>query len=451
MEILFLLLGIVLGIVLGYFISNSRGAGISKKEHRQIQQDILNLQMEKSALSAQLKQKHIIIEKAEKELKEASLNVITFSKYQSELEAINNNLREKLNEQKQEQEKQHLKMLQEFENVSSKVIRQNSDDFSRASKERLEMLLKPFQEKVKELETQVKSSYEKTLTESYSLREMVMNLAELNKQIGLEAQNLTKALKGEKKMQGNWGENLLEVVLEKSGLQENYHYVREEQLKNEEGTIYRPDVIVNLPESKHLVIDSKVSLNAYEASFNADEVEEQEFKLKDHIKAVKDHINTLGGKNYHKLHGINSPDFVLMYIPVEPAFNLAMQYAPELFSLALEKNVVIVTNSTLLATLKTVAGIWKQEDQKRNVLAIAEMGGKLYDKFAGFVEDMEKIGSSIGAASKAHEAAFNKLAQGRGNLLSQAEKLKKMGAKANKSINNHLLKNDDDSKHSDIQ
>lgn len=429
---------------MGYLIASIRGTGISRAEYQHVQLEIQKLQTENSVLVVQLKQKEIDVEKVEKELKEASLNVLTLSKFQSELEAVNKSLREKLLEQKQEHEKQHLLLVKEFENISSKVLRQNSDDFSKVSKERLELLLKPFQEKVKDLENQVKSSYEKTLTESHSLREMVMSLAELNRQIGVEAHNLAKALKGEKKIQGNWGESLLEVVLEKSGLQENYHYVREEQLKNEEGIAFRPDVIINLPEGKHLVIDSKVSLNAYEGCFNAEDAVEQEHKLKEHIKAIKEHIHSLGSKNYQKLHGINSPDFVLMYIPVEPAFTLAMQYAPDLFSLALEKNVVIVTNSTLLATLKTVAGIWKQENQKRNVLEIAEMGGRLYDKFAGFIEDMEKIGNAIGTASKAHEAAFNKLIKGKGNLLSQAEKLRKMGAKANKAINQNLREKNDD-------
>jgi DNA recombination protein RmuC len=444
MEILLLVIGLGAGLALGYFIASFKNTAKSQVELQNLQQQLQKLYNENSAVQAKLQQKELQELKIEKELKEAQQNVLQLSSLQSQLETTNLNLRERLAEQKLEMEKQHEKMVKEFENISSKVLRQNSDDFSKTSKERLELLLKPFQEKVKELETQVKTSYEQSIKESSSLREMVNGLAELNKQIGSEAQNLTKALKGEKKLQGNWGEGLLEIILEKSGLQENLHFVREESIRNSEGQLLRPDVIVNLPDQKHLVIDSKVSLNAYAESFSAEDELVAESKIKEHVKAIKEHINTLASKNYQKLHGINSPDFVLMYIPIEPAFTFAIQTDPQLFVYALDRNVVMVTNSTLLATLKTVAGIWKQEDQKKNVQQIAEMGGKLYDKFVGFVEDMEKIGKALTNASSAHEDAFKKLSTGRGNLINQAEKLKKMGSTSAKSLDDKLLGNADD-------
>jgi DNA recombination protein RmuC len=265
-------------------------------------------------------------------------------------------------------------------------------------------------------------------------------LASLNQQMSQDAINLTKALKGERKTQGNWGEYLLEVLLEKSGLRKGEHYQREVVLKNEDNKTYRPDVIVNLPGDKHLVIDSKVSLLAYDAYCNCEEEALQQAHLIAHIQSVKNHYQELSKKKYQHLPGLQSPDFVLMYIPIEPAFNLAMQHDRDMFIEALNYNIVFVTTSTLLATLRTVEGVWKQESQKNNVLKIARESGLLYDKFVGFVEDLKAIGKNIESSHSSYQAAMNKLTDGKGNLIKKVEQLKNLGARTTKSLDNGILK-----------
>lgn len=249
-----------------------------------------------------------------------------------------------------------------------------------------------------------------------------------------EAQNLTTALKGQSKTQGNWGEMILERVLEKSGLTPGQEYETQSNLKDEEGRRFQPDVIVKLPEDKHLVVDSKVSLLAYEACINESDSDIAETRIKEHVASMRSHVSDLSSKSYDALHGINSPDFVLMFVPVEPAFTMAMQADDGLFDFAFSKGVVIVTPSTLLATLRTVANIWRQEKQNRNVLEIARLSGRLYDKFVGFYGDMEEIGNRLGRSQEAYEAALNKLRSGRGNLVRSVEEIKKLGAKAQKSL-----------------
>jgi DNA recombination protein RmuC len=264
-------------------------------------------------------------------------------------------------------------------------------------------------------------------------------LANLNQQMSQDAINLTRALKGERKTQGNWGEYLLEVLLEKSGLKKDEHYRREVVLKNDENKIYRPDVIVNLPGQKHLIIDSKVSLMAYDAYCNCDDEALQLLHLNSHLQSIRSHFVELSKKEYHHLLGINSPDFVLMYIPIEPAFNLAMQHDRELFIDALNYNIVFVTTSTLLATLRTVEGVWKQESQKNNVLKIARESGLLYDKFANFVEDLKAVGKSIESSQTSYLAAMNKLTEGKGNLIRKVQQLKTLGARTTKTIDTSIL------------
>ncbi len=349
------------------------------------------------------------------------------------------NMAARVRENKQELEALHTTMLEQFTLISGRVLKENSQEFSLRSTEKLALVLDPLKEKIQKFEQKVQDTYEKNLKDHTSLKSLIENLRDLNYQIGADAKNLTLALKGEKKTQGNWGENILEKLLERSGLEKEVHYRREVSLNDENGKLNRPDVIIDLPEGKHIIIDSKVSLNAYEACYNSEEDEMMEIKLKEHLRCLKSHIQLLSNKKYEQLPGLNTPDFVLMFIPIEPAFNLAMQHDNTLFHFALDRNIVLVTNSTLLATLKTIASLWKQESQKKHVLEIAEESGRLYDKFVGFVADMESIGAHIDATRKSYDGAFNKLRQGKGNLISRADKIKKLGAKAGKSLEENLV------------
>jgi DNA recombination protein RmuC len=265
---------------------------------------------------------------------------------------------------------------------------------------------------------------------------------ELNRQISDEAQNLTKALKGDNKKQGNWGEVILEKVLERSGLVRDREYRMQVSLQMPDGSRYQPDVIIDLPDDKHLVIDSKVSLIAYERLVNAETEDERKLYSKAHVESIRAHVAGLSAKNYHDLYQINSPDFVLLFVPIESSFSFAVQIDAELFSDAWDKRVVIVSPSTLLATLRTISSMWKQERQNRNVLEIARLSGEMYDKFVGFVGDMEGIGKNIKQSQEAYDKAINKLTDGRGNLTITAEKIKKLGAKANKQIDQKYIGED---------
>ncbi len=330
--------------------------------------------------------------------------------------------------------------LQQFSSVSNQVLVNNAEHFKKASAENLENILTPLKERIKEFEAKVDTTYEKSLRENTALKEQITMLAHLNQQMSQDAINLTRALKGERKTQGNWGEYLLEVLLEKSGLKKDEHYRREVVLRNDDNKVYRPDVIVNLPGGKHLVIDSKVSLLAYDAYCNCDDETLQLVHLNNHIQSIRTHFSELSKKEYHQLAGINSPDFVLMFIPIEPAFNLAMQHDRELFIDALNYNIVFVTTSTLLATLRTVEGVWKQESQKNNVLKIARESGLLYDKFANFVEDLKAIGKSIESSQSSYLAAMNKLTEGKGNLIRKVQQLKVLGARTTKTIDTNFIR-----------
>jgi DNA recombination protein RmuC len=310
----------------------------------------------------------------------------------------------------------------------------NSEKFVARNKESLDKLLVPLSEKITDFRARVERTHDQGVRDRAELVAQLRTLGELNQQMSAEARNLTTALKGQSKAQGNWGELVLATVLEKSGLVEGREYLTQASLKSEDGKRQQPDVLVCLPEGKHLVIDAKVSLVAYERCVNEDDEGRREAALKEHIQSVKSHVLELGRKRYDALYEIRSPDFTLMFVPVEPAFVLAVQADDSLFDFAFRQNVVMVTPSTLLATLRTVANIWRQEKQTRNAIDIAEKSGLLYDKFVGFFEDMQRIGEQIGRSQEAYDAAMNKLSSGRGNLVSQVQRLKELGAKAKKAL-----------------
>ena len=386
------------------------------------------------ALVAELRRQ--IAQRDEKQLT-LEEQLYAFNQRNGELSAEVKSLTERLATERQQLETIQERFRTEFETISTKLIAENTSNLNRQSAESLETVLKPLKEKLGEFKVSLDKTHDATTTNSALLKEQVSR-------IGVEAANLSKALKGDVKALGNWGENMLDQILEKSGLQRDVHYRRQRGAKDAEGDQRFLDVIVELPERRNLVIDSKVSLRAYEESVNApDETARQEW-LSQHIESMRKHFKELGGKRYQDIHDINSPDFVLMYVPVEAAFFAAIAREPGLFAEALDHNVVLITNSTLLATLRTVAHVWRLADQQKHVLEIADRGGKLYDKFVGFVEDLQSVGKSLGDAHAAWEKAANKLQTGPGNLVRQAEQLKILGAKAAKSLPNALLEKADE-------
>ncbi|RXF71989.1 DNA recombination protein RmuC [Arcticibacter tournemirensis] len=300
------------------------------------------------------------------------------------------------------------------------------------------MLLHPLKENIKAFENKVDKVYQTEAAERNILKGEISKLMELNRQISDEANNLTKALKADSKKQGNWGEVVLDRILEASGLIQNESYIKQSSFTDENGNRLQPDVVVTLPDNKHLIIDSKVSLIAYNKLVNCETEIERIQYLNDHITSIRSHIKNLCSKNYCDLYSINSPDFVLLFVPIESSFAIAVQHDIELFEFAWNKRVVIVTPSTLLATLKTISSVWKQEQQTRNAIDIATRAGALYDKFAGFLDDLKKIGDNLDKAKDAYSDAFNKLSSGNGNLIGRVETLKKLGAKTSKQISNEI-------------
>lgn len=337
-------------------------------------------------------------------------------------------------EQKLSASTMQSQLTMQFENLAQKIFDEKSAKFNVQNSQQLSSLLDPLKERIKDFEKKVEETYSTERVERGQLKGEISKLIELNHSMSKEAQNLALALKGENKTQGNWGEMILENILERSGLRKGEEFFTQETLRGSEGEILRPDVIVKLPDGKHLIVDSKMTLKAYEASVSAETLIEKEKYAIAHIESLKKHVSDLSGKKYHLAEQIISPDFVMLFMPLEPAFALAFQLKPDLFETAWEKNIAIVSPTTLLATLRTVASLWKQERQQKNALDIAKKGGDLYDKFAGIVKDLETLGERLNSAQKVHADITAKMSTGRGNLISQVEKLKELGAKAEKNL-----------------
>lgn len=353
----------------------------------------------------------------------------------SALKTEKNFLQEKLDNQIQQTEELQKRLTSEFENIANRVMKQRTEEFTATNQKQIGDMLNPLKEKIVAFEQTVQSTYEKELREKVSLGEELKKLTEMNRQMSLDATNLTNALKGDAKKQGNWGEVILERVLERSGLTLGQEYRREDVVEGSNGEVIRPDVIIYLPDNKHIIIDSKVSLVAYERYVSAEDDILREKAIKEHILSIRNHVKGLSEKNYQNARNINTPDFVLLFMPIEAAFAAAVQNDTELFSYAWEKHIVIVSPTTLLATLRTIASIWKQENQTKNAQEIARLSGTLYDKLVGFAEDMEKIKLNIERADKAYDEAVKKLKDGKGNVIRTAEKIKELGAKTgNKAL-----------------
>ncbi len=351
-------------------------------------------------------------------------------------------LDENFRNQKAEVEQLQVKFKTEFENIANRLLEEKSIRFTAQNAQQLQTVLTPLREKIKEFEENVDRKFLEETREKTSLKKELEQLTQLNQQLSQDAHNLTSALKGQNKMQGDWGELQLETLLEKSGLQKGIHFLSQATFRDEDGAAKRPDFIIQLPENKQLIVDSKVSLTAFERYFNAADSVEREQHLKAHVSSIRSHVDNLSRTNYQTLYSINTPDYMLLFVPLEGALNAASQADPRLFTDALERNIVIVTTSSLLATLRTVAHLWKQEKQTKSVLEIARQSGLLYDKFVAFVEDLRNVGARLDNARTAYDDAMHKLTNaGRpgDTLIGKAEKIKELGARATKSLPAELL------------
>ncbi len=451
MEIIYITGAAIIGFLIAYIVlgSNYRKKLISHQNTLQV------LEKEKLTSSLELENRIGIFEERisnlnnEKEKTDAETIMLREQLNEknsdiARMQTMQEQLQERLEKQKDELTELQQKFTTEFENLANKIFKQHSQEFVQTSGKNLNELINPLKERLQTFEKKVQDAYDVERHDKISLKQEVKNLFELNRKLSEDAENLTRALKGDTKKQGNWGEIVLERVLERSGLTKGVEYETQVSTRDEEGQILRPDVVIHLPENKHLIIDSKVSLLAYESFVSSENPEEKEKYINQHVASVRNHIKGLSDKNYQAAYNFDTPDFVLLFLPVEPAFSAALQHDPDLFSYAWERKIVLVSPTTLLATLKTVSSIWKQEKQTQNALEIARQGGALYDKFVNFIEDMQKIGNQLNTLSKTYDEANKKLSTGSGNLVRRAERLKKLGVKSLKSIPSQYLLNEDD-------
>ena len=433
MEILFFIIGLAVGFIIAFLFLKSKKV-ISIEEANKLNEQINELKIEAGKLSERIK----ILEgdkiALQSDLKNEREKSEKLTSENSSLKSDYINLQQKLSEQKSEIEELQQKFTKEFENLANRIFDEKGKKFTEQNKEKLSEILNPLKEKISEFEKKVEETSKESIRGHSSLKEQLEMLRQMNQQITQEAKNLTEALKGQTKTQGNWGEFILESILEKSGLVKGREYSVQESLTTESGKRYQPDVIINLPENKSIIIDSKVSLIAYERYVSSEDETEKAKALRDHVLSIRSHLKNLSSKNYQSLYNLNSLDFVLLFMPIEPAFALAVQNDVNLFNDAFEMNIVIVSPSTLLATLRTIASIWRQENQNRNAMEIARQAGALYDKFVNFYNDLIDVGKKLDLAKNSYEEAMKKIHDGRGNLIVGVEKMKQLGAKASKSI-----------------
>ena len=448
MEILYIILAFILGAVLAYFILKS--SSVSRKSYEELQQNftqkeadfnkiIAEISAQNKAQIQKIAEQQELNERQNSEIKDLQNDKNQLIGLKSQLAAQNESLQQLLDSQKEEIVKIQEEAKLQFENLANKILEEKTLKFTEQNQQNLKNILNPLQEKITDFEKKVENTHKESIDYHAALRQQILGLKEMNLQMSKETLNLTKALKGDSKIQGNWGELVLERVLEKSGLEKGREYEIQKSFTTEEGNRVQPDVIINLPDGKKMIVDSKVSLTAYEKYINEEDDEQKSSFLKEHVNSLKRHVEQLGSKNYQHLYQMESPDFVLLFIPIEPAFAIALNEDTQLYNKAFEKNIVIVTPSTLLATLRTIDSMWTNQKQQENAYEIARQAGALYDKFDGFVTDLVKIGKKMDEAKTEYEGAMNKLVDGKGNLITSVQKLKIMGAKAKKSLPDAIL------------
>jgi len=433
MDYILAVIALAVGATAGFFIAYFK----SKSETSRLEERNSNLDEQLTETEQKLE---ALQQEKENQLKEERDRSADLDRQLAGLKSDYSSLQEKLAEQKGELANMQEELKIQFENLANKILDEKSEKFSKQNKESLDQILNPLGLKLEEFKKKVEETYEKGTQERSGLREQIKNMVQLNQQMSEDAKNLTKALKGDSKAQGNWGEVVLASILEKSGLRKDEEYFTQQSETTDDGRRLQPDVVVKLPDEKFLIVDSKVSLTAFERFTSADDETSAQSALKQHVLSVKAHVKGLSDKNYPQIYADKTPDFVLLFIPVEPAFAAALQTEPNLYNEAFEKNIVIVSPSTLLATLFTINTIWKRDRQNKYALEIADRGGALYDKFVLFAESLEEVGHRIEQTQKSYDEAKSRLAEGSGNVIRQVEMLKELGAKATKQLPESMKK-----------
>jgi len=431
-QLLFLVIGLVLGGAIARLLLKLKlqNGHIDKKD---LEENYIS-----KALHQQLQQQSDL---QQENLYEKDEELRVLNARLASQEQIILNLEEKLDVQKQELQRLEERARNEFENLANRLLEEKSQKFTTQNQEQLHHILHPLREKIKAFEENMEKRFLEETRDRVSLKKEIEHLRTLNQQLSADANNLASALKGDNKTQGDWGEIQLELLLQKAGLVKDIHYLAQPSF-SDNGRQKRPDFIINLPDDKQLVIDSKVSLKAYDQFCQSEDDLESKATLKAHLDSIRQHVKNLSSKNYQQLYQINSPDYLLLFIPIEPAFALAIQEDQRLFLDALEENIVIVSSSTLLATMRTVSFIWKQEKQKKSVLEIARQSGLLYDKFCNFVDDLRSIGQRLNQAQSSYHDAMNKLVDSKkygDTLVGRAERIRALGARTTKRLPGDLL------------
>jgi DNA recombination protein RmuC len=433
MEIILLGVGLVAGGIVGWWI-----AGLKFKAENN--QNTTGLELEREKVRVANEQ----VNTFKRDLDLLHQKEVELTKALSATEADYRNLQEKLHDQKTELEKLEEKFAVQFKNLANEIFEEKSRKFTEQNKSNISDLLKPLGDRIIEFEKKIDQTHKDSIEKNAGLFNELKNLKDLNLQMSEDARNLTRALKGDTKAQGTWGEFILESILEKSGLEKGREFLVQESFTTSEGRRQQPDVILNLPENKHIIIDSKVSLTAYNGYVNAETDEQRASHVKAHLISIRQHMRLLSEKNYQKNYSENGLDFVIMFIPLEPAYLLAIQSDRNLYEEAFDRRIVFVSPTLLLPSLQLIKSAWRQEYQNRNVFEIARRAGDLYDKFVGFTDDLLNLGRQLDSSKKYYEESMKKLTTGSGNLVSKVEHLKRLGAKADKSIDAKLLNRAED-------
>ncbi len=434
-ELTFFTLGMLTGACVFWCINHFFGnKNESDQRYEETKEKLFQLQKEKDALATDVKSILNENKKLSEDLSKTNENLRTAEMQLNTVETERNLISKGLEEQDQKLSKLNEVLQDKFENLANAILDEKSQRMSAINEQSLSNLLSPLHDKIKSFEDQIRSNQLEDAKQRATLLQEFKQMTKLNQQMSSDAQNLTKALTGESKTQGNWGEMVLESILEKSGLLKGREYNSQQSFASTNGRRLKPDVIINLPENRHIIIDSKVSLTAYERYCSCNDPELADKYLKAHILSLKTHIKELSGKNYPQLYQLQSLDFVLLFVPIESAFGLGLQHDADLFSIAFKQNIILVSPTTLLATLRTIANIWRTEKQSKNAQEIARQSGALYDKFVNFVKDLEGVGKYINMTGRSYEKAMNKLYLGDGNLIRRAEKIRELGAKNTKRL-----------------